>query len=85
MEKQCNVCGKVGHLAIMCRGGKQVNTNPVPDGVNPPAKTHQNFLAAAQNALVVTTDPPWHCHKCYAVVADQKLTKCHRTGVEKRG
>ena len=71
-------------MAIMCRGGNQANTKPIPDGVKPPAKTHQNFLAAAQNALVVTTDPPWHCHKCYAVVADQKLTKCPQDGCREK-
>ena len=49
--------------------------------VNPDVKTTKNTVPDATNhTIVIDTEPPWVCSVCYAVVPDQKLTKCPKAG-----
>ena len=73
-EKACNTCGKTGHLAAICRDNDHATTNTTKTTTTSPEP--KTIADASKHAIVINTDPPWVCSVCYAVVADQKLTKC---------
>ena len=76
-DKDCNCCGKIGHLAVVCR---EAVPAPKPVAVAAKADPKTNGPKApsdpAKTCVVTDTDKPWVCIKCYAIVNDQSLQKC---------